>query len=172
MPRTRRVLTAVGLALLATVFLKLLSPFSSNAPASSEALFASSFVDAKGAPQTIAQWRGKVLVVNFWASWCPPCMDEMPSLNTFHQQYAAKGAQLVGISAEDIDTLKQFKPQASIGYPLLAGDAQAMPLAQSLGNNRSILPFTAVIDKSGRIATILFGKVEIPVLEKAVTPLL
>lgn len=170
MPRTRGVLIAIGVALAAALLFW--AGASSREEPATDGLYASSFVDASGTPQPLGQWRGKVLVVNFWASWCPPCLEEMPALNQLHRQYAAKGMQLVGISAEDMDTLKKFGEQVRVEYPLLAADAQAMSLAASLGNDRSILPFTVVVDKHGKIAHIMFGKVENSALEKAVTPLL
>lgn len=170
MPRTRRVLIGAGLALVAT---GLLWHFTHPTPATStEGLFSSSFVDASGTPHPLAQWQGNVLVVNFWASWCPPCRDEMPALSAFQQKYAAKGVQLVGISAEDVETLKATKQEFNVSYPLLAADAQAMPLAAALGNSRSVLPFTVVIDKQGKISSILSGKINNSALEKAVLPLL
>jgi peroxiredoxin len=173
MPRTRRVLILAGLLLLTGWLLLALSGKLSNSTGNStESLYASSFVNKMGTPQPISQWHGKILVVNFWASWCPPCLEEMPSLNQFHQQYQAKGVQVVGISTEDINALKKFEQQLKLDYPLLAGDAEAMSLAQSLGNDRSILPFTVIIDKSGKIAQIVFGKLEKTTLEKVVTPLL
>jgi len=173
MPRTRRVLILAGLLLLTGWLLLALSGKLSNSTGdSTESLYASSFVDKMGTPQPISQWRGKILVVNFWASWCPPCLEEMPSLNQFHQQYQAKGVQVMGISTEDINALKKFEQQLKLDYPILAGDAEAMSLAQSLGNDRSILPFTVIIDKSGKIAQIVFGKLEKTTLEKVVTPLL
>lgn len=170
MPRTRRVLVVAGLLLAA--FLLLHFSGASSPAISTEGLYASSFVDKSGTPQQIAQWRGKVLVVNFWASWCPPCREEMPELSLFQQQYAAKGVQLIGISAEDVDSLKSMEQQIKVNYPLLAADAQAMPLAASLGNDRSVLPFTVVLDRQGKIAQIMQGKIDNIALEKAVTPLL
>lgn len=166
MPGTGRVLIAASLVLAA---LFLLFRFANDTSAiSTEGLFSSSFVDPSGKPQPLAQWRGKVLVINFWASWCPPCREEMPVLNELQLKYADKGLQLVGISAEDIDATKNF----TTNYPLLAADAQAMPLAASLGNHRSVLPFTVVLDRHGKITKTMHGKVDNSTLEKAVTPLL
>ena len=174
MPRTRRVLIITGLVLIAGWLLTLLTGklLSGSAANSTEGLYTSSFVDSTGTLQPLSQWRGKVLVINFWASWCPPCLEEMPALDQFYQQNNAKGVQLVGISTEDTSALEKFERQLKINYPLLAGDAQAMSLALSLGDDRSILPFTVIIDKSGKIAQIMFGKVEKNALDKAVTPLL
>lgn len=166
MPGTHRVLIATSLALAAILLALRFSSDTSNI--STESLFASAFVDPSGISQPLAQWRGKVLVVNFWASWCPPCREEMPALNQLQRQYAAKGLQLVGISTENINIIKNTKAD----YPLLAADDQAMPLAASLGNHRSVLPFTVVLDRHGKIVKIIQGKVDISTLEKAVTPLL
>lgn len=175
MSRTRGVLILTALAItvwLLSSFLGKQSASTAGAGISTQGLYASSFVDQAGKPQPFSQWRGKVLVVNFWASWCPPCREEMPSLNQFQQQYQAKGVQVVGISAENLEAMRNFEQEIKVDYPLLAGDVEAMSLAQSLGNDRSILPYTVIIDKSGKIAQIVFGKVEKSALEKVVTLLL
>ncbi|MFM9912676.1 MAG: TlpA family protein disulfide reductase [Methylophilaceae bacterium] len=170
MPKNSRVLIAiVGIAL---AFVLARHFFSPGTVSSTQALFAASFPDETGKLQSMAQWRGKVLVVNFWASWCGPCREEMPMLDEFQADYGAKEVRIVGISAEDVDHLKAFSEELKVGYQLLAGDFEALALAQALGNDKSILPFTVVIDKSGKIAQIMFGKVDKSMLEKALAPLL
>jgi thiol-disulfide isomerase/thioredoxin len=173
MSKTRRVLIVLLLigvaALLAVQFFPALK---GKSFASTDALFASSFPDSDGKLQKLSQWRGKVLVVNFWASWCGPCREEMPMLDEFQADYGAKDVRIVGISAEDADHLKAFSEELKVGYTLLSGDFEALALAQALGNDKGILPFTVVVDKNGKIANIMFGMIDKSTLEKALAPLL
>lgn len=175
MSRTGRVLIAivaiVSSALLLHQFLSPLS-FPGNPTVSTQGLYAASFPDAEGKQQPLAQWRGKVLVINFWASWCSPCREEMPMLDTLQADYGANEVRIVGISVEDVEHLQAFSEQLQVDYPLLAGDFEGMSLARSLGNDKGVLPFTVVIDKSGKIATIMYGLVEKSTLEKTLAPLL
>lgn len=171
MPRITRVLIVLLLTVIAIGFLSYkLSRTSPLAP--TQTFFAASFPDVNGTPQNISQWRGKVIVVNFWASWCPPCREEMPSLDAMQTKYASKGVQFVGISTEDVDKLQQFSKEEKVGYPLLAGDIDAMSMAQSMGNDKSILPYTVVLDKRGNMVKIWFGIVDISELESTLVPLL
>jgi thiol-disulfide isomerase/thioredoxin len=78
-----------------------------------------SFPDLTGKPQSLGQWQGKLLVINFWAAWCAPCREEMPALNRIHNKYAAKALQIVGIAADSAYKVCQFWKQTVIGYPLL-----------------------------------------------------
>ncbi|HEY7985524.1 MAG TPA: redoxin family protein [Methylophilaceae bacterium] len=171
MSKTTRVLIPIVLILCLVAFF--LFRFSAaNAPATTQALFAASFPDAQNKPQSLAQWRGKVMVVNFWASWCPPCREEMPGLDALQTKYLSNGVQFVGISAEDVNKLNQFSKEVKVSYPLLAGDFDAMSLAQYLGNDKSILPYTVVIDKAGKIVKIWFGIVDDSELEKTIAALI
>jgi thiol-disulfide isomerase/thioredoxin len=173
MPKNGRVL--ISIVAVALIFLLVRQFFfqpTGDSSASTEALFAASFPDETGKSQSMAQWRGKVLVVNFWASWCAPCREEMPMLDELQADYGANDVRIVGISAEDVDTLKVFNEELKVEYQLLAGDFEALALAQVLGNDKGILPFTVVIDKHGKIAQIMFGKVDKSMMEKALYPLL
>ena len=175
MPKTRRVLIALfALAIAALLFQYFHSARSVKNPTttSTRSLFAASFIDTEDKMQSLSQYRGKVLIINFWASWCPPCREEMPMLDEFQADYGAKDVRIVGISVEDTDHLKTFSTGHKFGYTLLAGDFEAMALSQALGNDKSMLPFTVVIDKQGKIAQLMFGKVDKSMLEKTLVPLL
>ena len=139
---------------------------------STMALFAASFPNAQNQPQSLNQWHGKVMVINFWASWCPPCREEMPALDALQQKYTSKNVQFVGISAEDVAKLQEFSKEVQVSYPLLAADIDAMPLAEDLGNDKSILPYTVVVNKQGKIAKTMFGMVDISELETILAPLI
>jgi thiol-disulfide isomerase/thioredoxin len=171
MSKIARVLISIALITCVVAFFIFRVPVA-HSPASTESLFAASFPDAQNKPQSLAQWRGKVLVVNFWASWCSPCREEMPALDALQEKYAPKDVQFIGISAEDVSKLIQFSTEVKVGYPLLAGDIDAMSLAESMGNDKSIVPYTVVVDKKGKIAGIWFGTVDNSKLEATLAALI
>lgn len=111
-------------------------------------LFASAFDDFRGQRQPFAQWQGKILVVNFWATWCAPCREEMPYFSRISEKNAAHGVQFVGITNDSPEAVRSFADQHGIGYPLLIGQG-AIELSQTLGNHRSGLPYTLVLGRNG-----------------------
>lgn len=166
------VLAAAGLLLVRTQFPALLPGASATASASAtQALFAASFPDAQGQAQQLGQWRGQVVVLNFWATWCPPCREEMPELSAFHDKFRAQGVTVLGLSTDDAEKIRQFALEAPTSYPLLAGDFEAMRLAESLGNNQGILPYTVVMRRDGSIAAAYLGRVDMALLERDVRAL-
>lgn len=137
-----------------------------------EALYAATFPDSEGNMQALEQWRGKLLVVNFWATWCPPCREEMPELSQFHEHYRDKGVVVLGIATEDVAKIREFTQETKVSYPLLAGDLDAMNLGTALGNNKGILPYTVILDRDGGVVQTYFGRVNHRLLEEALLPLL
>lgn len=129
------------------------------------------FKDMNGELQSLKKWQGKVIVLNFWATWCPPCREEMPELSEMQKQYLQKNVVIIGLSTEDFDTTKAFMQSISVSYPILAGDLEAMRLAESLGNNRGILPYTVILDEKGAVVKTFFGRVNQQLLEKTILPL-
>ena len=110
--------------------------------------------DADGRPQPMQQWDGKILVVNYWATWCPPCREEMPAFSRLQERYAAKGVQFVGIGIDVPDKIRLFRESAHINYPLLVGGLDVIGTSIELGNKSQVLPFTAIFDRRrGLIAT-------------------
>ena len=141
-------------------------------PDALQAVWASEFDTPKGETLKLADFRGKPLVLNFWATWCPPCREEMPELSKMQDEYKNQNLVIIGLSTEDLDTTKNFIAEHPVSYPVLAGDMQAMTFAESLGNNQSILPYTVVIDEKGQLVKAFFGRVNQTLLEKTITPLL
>lgn len=133
-----------------------------QAQAAADAIMALTLPDLDGRPQAMAQWRGKVLVVNYWASWCAPCVEEMPAFSRLQQQYATKGVQFIGIGVDEVENLRKFVRTTPVAYPLLVGDAAGTqaPDLQIKG-----LPYTLVIDRDGRIAGGRLGRFDEPTLD-------
>ena len=129
-----------------------------------DAIFALNLPDLDGRPQPLAQWRGKVLVVNYWASWCKPCVDEMPALSRMNSHYAAWGVQFVGIGLDDAEKLAAFVRTTPVSYPVLV----ASPAAGTPGLQVKGLPYTVVIGPDGRIEMSRLGRID----EESLEPIL
>jgi thiol-disulfide isomerase/thioredoxin len=137
-----------------------------------ETLFAANFPDIAGKMQPISQWRGKILVVNFWATWCPPCREELPELNALQKKYASQGVIILGIATDDMEKTRDFVNETKIAYPILVGDAAALDASTSLGNNRGILPYTVIINQQGKMVSNIFGRIDKEALELMLQALL
>jgi thiol-disulfide isomerase/thioredoxin len=131
-----------------------------RAPQSADALFALSLPDAEGVTQQLGQWRGKVVVVNFWATWCEPCREEMPEFVRVQRELGPKGLQFVGIAVDQGDKVAAFAKELGLNYPALVGGYDAMELSRNLGNRLVALPFTIIIDRQGRIAHTQLGQLK------------
>ena len=113
--------------------------------------------DLDGKPQALEQWRGKLLLVNFWASWCAPCIEEMPLLVEAQATYAARGFQIVGPAMDEVDAVREMAARLRINYPLMADFAQVDAAMQTLGNTAGALPFSVLIAPDGTILKTLLG---------------
>ena len=128
--------------------------------------------DAQGHQQALAQWRGKVLVVNFWATWCAPCREEMPQFVATQAREGAKGLQFVGIAVDDPAKVQAFAREVNLNYPALIGGYGAIELSKTLGNDLAALPFTVVVDRSGRVVETQLGPFKQARLDAVLTRLL
>jgi thiol-disulfide isomerase/thioredoxin len=122
--------------------------------------------------QPFEQWRGKVLVVNFWATWCAPCREEIPAFIQFQERYRASGVQFVGVAIDQKERVAPYARDMGINYPLLVGGLETMEFARQLGNRHSVLPFTLVIDRAGKVNTAQVGILRPEKLETLLKPLL
>lgn len=121
-------------------------------------LMHTSFPDTENQTRHLAEWKGKVLLVNFWAPWCPPCVAEMPELVALQNEMAAKNLQILGIGIDSPSNIKQFADKHQISYPLLVAGMQGTELSRELGNQAGGLPFTVLLDASGQVRHTYLGK--------------
>ncbi|MFQ6024134.1 MAG: redoxin family protein [Acidiferrobacterales bacterium] len=128
--------------------------------------------DLEGKTQSLKAWPGKLLLVNFWATWCAPCREEIPLLIELQKRYETHGLQVVGVAIDDRDAVAQFGNEMGINYPILIGQEKAMTLMSDYGNRIGSLPFSVLINREGRIAARKLGIYKRPELEGLIRPLL
>ncbi|MDZ7657517.1 MAG: TlpA disulfide reductase family protein [Sulfurimicrobium sp.] len=135
---------------------------------SSTPLYQAAFNDLTGQPLALEQFKGKVAVINFWATWCPPCRKEIPDLVEAQELYRERGVVFLGIAVEDNSELVQeFARAYNINYPLVTGKEKGIALMQKLGNQMAGLPFTLVLDAQGKVVDTRRGLMSAARLEKA-----
>lgn len=111
-----------------------------------------------GHPRTLEGFRGQVLIINYWATWCAPCREEIPLFVRFQQEYASSGVQFIGIAVDQADKVGDFAREFRINYPLFIGGIDAVELSRKAGNKAGVLPYTLILDRSGAIASSLVGE--------------
>ncbi len=126
--------------------------------ASLEAFWSSEFDTPTGALLKMADFRNKPLVLNFWATWCPPCVEEMPLLDVFFRQNTSKGWQVIGLAIDQPSQVKRFLNQFPVAYPIALGGLQGSDWVRQLGNTQGGLPFTVVFDGTGKLKSQKLGK--------------
>jgi thiol-disulfide isomerase/thioredoxin len=108
-------------------------------------------IDLQGAERTSSEWKDNVMVLNFWAPWCPPCAEETPGFVELQEKYYDKGVRFIGIAIDDPDTVQDFIDTYGVEYPVLLGDMKAINFSRELGNRMGALPYTVVADREGNI---------------------
>ncbi|MDX8129322.1 TlpA disulfide reductase family protein [Methylomonas sp. OY6] len=131
-----------------------------------------SLPDLADTPQSVAQWQGKILIINFWATWCPPCLKEIPEFIKLQDEYKDKGVQFVGIAIEDKQPVEDYLKRIKINYPVLIGGEGATMLAQQLGNVINTVPFTVIINQQGQIVHHQLGELTRDKVLEVIAPLL
>jgi thiol-disulfide isomerase/thioredoxin len=114
------------------------------------------------------QWQGKVLVVNFWASWCPPGVEEMPTLDKLQQEFIQQNVLFVGIGIDSPSNIRQFLEITPVSYPIVIGGIEGSSLAKQMGNSQGALPYTVIINAKGKSTYSKLGKISEEELKKAI----
>lgn len=144
-----------------------------QAPQPAGSFFAVSLPDPSGKPVALAEYKGKPLIVNFWARWCIPCREEIPELRAVAQANRAKGLTVLGIGLEDnVPNVQDFIKAYEMDYPLLFAQSQGIELMKALGNTKAGLPFTVFIDRKGMIVGHKLGRISRSQLDAAAAALL
>ncbi|WP_440997630.1 TlpA family protein disulfide reductase [Arhodomonas sp. SL1] len=107
--------------------------------------------DLDGERRSITEWDGQVIVLNFWASWCPPCREEIPLFNELQARFGERGVQFVGVAVDRLEAVRGFIEEQPLDYPTLHGVGAAMDVQTRYGSDSGALPYTVVIDRGGRI---------------------
>ena len=112
----------------------------------------------QGGTYALRQLRGKRVLINFWATWCPPCVEELPLLDRFYHENAAKSWQVVGLAADNAKAVNQFLSRHPLRFPTPLAGLSGIELSRSLGNVSGALPFTVVLNTQGEVAVRHMGK--------------
>jgi thiol-disulfide isomerase/thioredoxin len=115
------------------------------------ALWALTLARPDGSDLVLADLRGKPLLINFWATWCPPCVKEMPELDRFHQAFSPQGWQVVGLAIDGPTAVREFLAKVKVGFPIGLAGLGGTELVRSLGNAQGGLPFSVLIGASGQV---------------------
>jgi peroxiredoxin len=126
--------------------------------------------DLDGKLRDIKEWDGKIIILNFWATWCAPCLKEIPDLIELQNRYGSLGLQIIGIAIDEEESVRKFVKKIGINYPVMASES-AGELSSLYGNKIGGLPFTAVIDRSGIITDTVTGVLHRHTAEKILSEL-
>lgn len=165
-------IAAIGLAALALGFwlaLTLRGPSEPATDAANQALQLA-LSDLDGQPRKLSEWSGKVQVVNFWATWCPPCREEIPLLIDAQRRFASDGVQIIGIAVDKPAEVANYRAAHGIDYPLLVNDAVALKMMDLFGNRSGSLPFTVILDRENRVVSRKLGAFRGDELDKLLKP--
>ena len=129
--------------------------------------YANGFPDIEGRQVELTQYLGKPLVLNFWATWCPPCVKEMPDLEALHAKH--QGVHIVGLAVDTVVNVEKFITKVQVSYPLLITGHGGIQLMRTLGNKQGGLPFTVVFNEKGQVATQILGQIKPDELDAYIT---
>ncbi len=133
-------------------------------PTASDKLWNSVFLGTGGESMPMAQWQGKPLLLNFWATWCPPCVEEMPMLSEFQSQHAQR-IQVLGLAVDQVSAVKKFLDKTPVSYPVAMAGSLGLSIAKDLGNQGGGLPFSVFFDDKGAQMDSKVGKLDQSMLD-------
>ncbi len=114
--------------------------------------------DLNGQVRNIKEWDGQVILLNFWATWCPPCLSEIPGFIELQDQYGDQGFQVIGIAIDEEEAVREFVARLKINYPVMAVEHEALELSSRYGNRMGALPYSVFINRQGEISDTITGE--------------
>ena len=118
------------------------------------------FETPSGGQLALADLRGKPLLLNFWATWCPPCVGELPMLDSFHREQQARGWQVVGLAVDNLAPVREFLGKHPVGFAIGLAGVEGVELSRTMGNTGGALPFTVVFDRTGEAVQRKLGAIQ------------
>ncbi len=134
------------------------------------ASFNISLPDSTGKQRNLSEWKNKILVIHFWATWCPPCLKEIPVFIKLQKTYQQQGLQFIGIAIEPQEDVASYLASTEINYPVLIGGDNGIALSHQLGNSIYAVPYTLITDKQGNIIHQQPGEISEQALLKIISP--
>jgi thiol-disulfide isomerase/thioredoxin len=128
--------------------------------------------DLEQQPRRFAEWDGQVVLLNFWAPWCPPCREEVPAFIELQEKYGAQGFTIVGVTLDTRDNAQTFADTMGINYPVLIAEEEGITIAKHYGNRVGALPYSVLLDRDGRVVMTQRSELSLKAAEKALLPLL
>ncbi len=122
--------------------------------------WAQSFERPEGGTLSMKELQGKPLLINFWATWCPPCIEELPLIDAFFNQNKAKSLQVVGLAVDQPSMVRRYLSQKPLSFPVGLAGFNGTELGKTLGNTQSVLPFSVIFDAKGGLLAQKAGKLE------------
>lgn len=115
--------------------------------------------DLTGTVRNIKEWDGKIIFLNFWATWCPPCKKEIPTFVALQKNYGDQGFQMIGIAIDELEAVSEYAKDMQINYPLLMAQSEGIGLAKRFGNGVGVLPYTVVINRDSGVSHTILGEI-------------
>ncbi len=143
-----------------------------KAKINSAALFSTPLTNLQGLQQNLHEYQGKIIVLNFWATWCPPCREEMPELSTLHSEYKSRNVVVLGVAEDELPLVKEYLLSSPVTYPIFIAENDAMNLGTNLGNDKGVLPYTVIIGADGSVIETFYGRITKTLIEKSLQNLL
>ena len=114
--------------------------------------------DTDGQTRNIKDWDGKVILLNFWATWCPPCLKEIPDFIELQEKYGDQGFQVIGIAVDNEEAVREYMNEVKINYPIMVAEFEAIELSSRYGNRMGALPYSVIINREGEISDKITGE--------------